>query len=69
VERFIAKPWLKAYSGLSINISAAFFISAFVGLTIAFPKNIIEFVGLTANVLSAILFLLITVLCEREIEK
>lgn len=63
------RPWLRALSGLFINISAAFFVAAFIGPTILFPKNPEQFVSLTLNIGFGILFLLTTVMLERMLEK
>lgn len=61
--------WLKALSGLTINISAAWFVVPFIGPNISFPKNLWEFTLLIWSIILGILFLLITVWCERRIEK
>ncbi|HBQ50694.1 hypothetical protein A3B42_00895 [Candidatus Daviesbacteria bacterium RIFCSPLOWO2_01_FULL_38_10] len=62
-------PYLKAFSGLSINISAAWFASAFIGTNLAFPRTAIAFIQLTSTILFGIVFLLATVLFEKELEK
>lgn len=63
------RPWLKALSGLFINISAAWFALAFIGPNVAFPKSPIEFVLLTSYMIFGILFLVLTVFLERGLEK
>lgn len=69
MEQFLAIPWLKAYAGLSINISAAYFAVAFIGSNIVFPYDLNKFLVLIWNIIFGIVFLLITVKCEKEIEK
>lgn len=69
MEKFLKRPWLKAYSGLSINLSAALLAVAFIGPNISFPANPSEFISLLMYVGFAIMFLLITVWIEKELEK
>lgn len=61
-------PWLKAFSGLSINLSAAFLATPFIGLNIAFPNNVGQFFILTLHIVFAIVFLLLSILCERKLD-
>lgn len=61
--------WLKAFSGLCINISAAWFAVPFIGYTISFPKDLRNIFTLTLDIAFGIIFLLITVLCEKKLEK
>lgn len=65
----LTKPWLKAWSGLFINISAALIIAPLVSVTIAFPKDSNEFLVLLINLIGAIMFLLLTVKCEERLVK
>lgn len=61
------KPWLRALSGLSINIAAAWFVLAFITpnyVDITKPEGLLT---LTRDVLSGILFLLTSVMIEREL--
>ena len=69
IERLFTRPWLKAYSGLSINISAGFLGVVFIGPNVSFPKNLWDFSILTVDIILAILFLLVTVWCEKELDK
>lgn len=69
MNRFLTQPWLKAYSGLFINISAALIITPLVGYSVSLPKNLIEFGMLFADLVSGIIFLLLTVKCEERIKK
>jgi len=62
------RPWIKALSGLSINVSAAWFAVPFIGTTIKFPQTFFDVVILTLDIILGILFLLITVLFERKLE-
>lgn len=61
-------PFLKALSGLSINISAAWFVAPFIGPTISFPKNYLDIVVLTADLVLGIVFLILTIICERKLK-
>lgn len=63
------RPWLRALSGLSINISAAWFANAFIGPNISLPRNTAEIFSLTLSLVLGIVFLLITVWLERKLEK
>lgn len=63
------RPFLRAFSGLSINISAAWFAVPFIGTSIAFPNDLLSFRTLIASILFGILFLLVTVWFERKLEK
>ena len=63
------RPWFRAFSGLFINVSAAFFAAAFIGQNIAFPKNFLDIFVLTVNVVFGMVFLLLTVLTEKRLEK
>jgi len=63
------RPWLKALSGLSINISAAWFAIPFVGSSIAFPGDLLSWRTLIFSILLGILFLLITVWFERKLNE
>ena len=65
----LAKPWLKALSGLSINFSAALYAVPFIGPNISFPKDILDFAILTMNIMLGTMFLLLTVWFEKELEK
>lgn len=62
-------PYLKAFSGLSINISAGWLIAPFIGTNISFPDNLGSLIVLIADIILGILFLLITVWCERKLER
>lgn len=63
----MSKPWLKALSGLSINISAAWFVVPFIGPSVSFPNSIWDFLVLIGNISLGIIFLLISVKLEEEI--
>lgn len=63
------RPWLRALSGLSINISAAWFALAFIGPNVSFPDSPEDFLKLTLNIVFGIVFLLLTVYLERRLEK
>jgi len=63
------RPLLKALSGLFINLSAGFFGVSIIGPNLSFPKGPTDFVVLTVNIIFGIVFLLLTILCEKEIEK
>lgn len=69
VSKLFTRPWLKAYSGLSINISAGFFLGVFIGPNISLPQSTKDFVVLFSYVGFGIVFLLLTVFFEREIER
>lgn len=69
MERFLTKPYLKAYAGLAINLSAALLVIPFVGYTIALPKTFQEFVILLVDFGVAIMLLLFTVWCEKMLER
>lgn len=69
MQRFLTKPWLRAFSGLSINLSAGWFGVVFIGPNVSFPKNLWDFAVLTADIILAIVFLLVTVWCEKELQK
>jgi len=61
--------WLRSLSALSINISAAWFAGAVIGSSITHPKNVFEFLTLTGYIAYGIVFLLISVLLKKELEK
>ena len=63
------RPLLRALSGFFGNISAAWFAIPFIGSGISFPKDIKDFFVLTLDIGFAIVFLIISVLCEKELEK
>lgn len=63
------RPWIKAFSGLSINISAAWFAVPFIGPSISFPNDKSDFLVLTSDIGFGIVFLLLTVWCEGKLEK
>lgn len=63
------RPWLKAFSVISSNISAAWFAVPFIGPSISFPKDKSDFLVLTSDIGFGIVFLLLTVWCERRLEK
>jgi|GEM_PF-2189454 len=63
------RPWLRAFSGLFINISAAWFASSFIGTNISFPQTIFQFFALTLQIGFGIVFLLLTVRIEKELGK
>lgn len=69
LSQLFTKPWLRAYSGLFINISSALFITPFVGLTIFLPKDAQEFIVLIADLIAGIIFLLLTVKCEGRLQR
>lgn len=69
MDVFLTKPWLKALSGLSINISAAWFIAPVIGSNISFPESFSVLRILVFDIVLGIIFLLITVLIEKGIEK
>ena len=69
LTKFLTKPWLKAYSGLSINISAAWFIAPFIGSNVSLPDSIWDFLVLSWDLTFGILFLLTAVWCERRLGK
>ena len=60
-------PWLKALSGLSVNLSAAWFGLAVVTPNFANILKIETVVTLTRDVLFGIIFLLLTVFFEKHI--
>ncbi len=59
--------WFRSLSGLAINISAAWFAAAFIGSTIALPKNPEELIFLTVNIIFGIVFLLLSVWFEKKV--
>lgn len=63
------RPWLKAFSAIFSNISAAFFITPLIGSAISFPENHVNFLALTLDIVFGIVFLLLTVLCEKTLEE
>lgn len=65
------RPILKSLSlsGLSINISAALFTGALVGINIDFPKDIRETQALPIGLVLSIVFLTLTIILEKELEK
>ena len=63
------RPWLRALSGLSINFSAAWLVLPFIGSSVSFPQDILDFLVLTLNIVLGIIFLLLTVLIERRLEE
>jgi len=69
MKNLLDKPWLKAYSGLSINISAAWFGTVFVGPFISLPRTKNEFTLLIWATALGIIFLLLSVWCERRLIK
>ena len=69
LTQLFTEPWLRAYSGLFINISAAFFVAPFIGLTIAIPKSHLELILLIADLFIGIMFLLLTVKCEERLKR
>lgn len=62
-------PWLKAFSQLSINISAAWFATPFIGHALSIPNNLLDFFVLTINIVFGIVFLLLGVFFEKRLEK
>lgn len=69
MDRFLTQPWLKAYSGLSINLSAGYFAAVFIVQGIEQTQYQARFLILTLNIVLGIVFLLLTVWCERRLEK
>jgi len=69
MERLFTKPWLRAFAGLTINISAAWFAVAFIGPNVSLPSNLWEIFVLTWNIFFGIVFLLLTVSIERRLEQ
>lgn len=69
MRKFLTKPWLRSWSGLSINISAAWFVAPFIGANLTIPTSIWKLAVLIADLLLGIMFLLITVWCERRLQK
>ena len=61
--------WLKAFSGLCINLSAAWFGLAFVTPNFADLSNINILWVLIRDVLFGIVFLVLTAIIERRMEK
>lgn len=68
MDRFLTRPYLKAYSGLAINLSAALLAAPFIGYTISLPKTFQEFAILIVDFGVAIMLLLFTVWCEKKLE-
>lgn len=65
---FYTKPWLKTFSGLSLNLSAGF-LGAVVILPNLFPvKTLSDFLVLTFNLFFGIIFMLLTVRFEEILE-
>ena len=62
------RPWLRAFSGLSINLSAAWLAAPVIGPNVSLPKSIWDFLILTLNIILAIVFLLLSVWCERKLK-
>lgn len=62
------RPWLKAFSGLFINLSAAWLAAAFIGPNVSFPNSPKDYIVLTMQVGFAIVALLLTVQFEKELE-
>lgn len=69
MKALFTKPWLRAYSGLSINISATFFVGSIIGPNISLPQSTKDFVVLLSYVGFGILFLFLTAFLEKEIER
>jgi hypothetical protein len=69
MQLIFTKPWLHAFSGLSINLSAGWLLAAFIGPNVSFPENLKQFIVLTVHVGFAIVCLLLTVWLEKELEK
>lgn len=69
ISKLFTKPWLRAWSGLLINFSAALFIIPITGYTILFPQNLIELGTLFADLLFGIMFLILTVKCEERLKR
>ena len=63
------RPWLKAFSAISGNISAAWFAVPFIAPSISFPKDKSDFLVLTYDIGFGIVFLFLTVWCEGKLEK
>jgi len=63
------RPWLKAFSAISGNISAAWFAVPFIAPSISFPKDKGDFLVLTSDIGFGIVFLLLTVWREGRLEK
>ena len=64
MEKFLPKPWLKALSGLCVNLSAAWFGVAFITPRFANLSEAEVLFVLTKSISSGIMFLLLTVEIE-----
>lgn len=69
MEILLTRSWLKAFSGLLINLSAALLVAPFIGYTIALPQTFNEFAILLVDFGTAIIFLLLTVWCEKRLDR
>lgn len=69
MRRRIPKYWLRSFSALAVNLSAGWFALTIIGTNISFPQNPDEYFSLTANLVFGIVYLLISVLLEKEIER
>lgn len=65
----LPRPWLKALSSLSINISAAWFGVVIIAPNFLPLEGLKSLLLLTADVSAGILFLIVTVRLERRLEK
>ncbi len=64
MEKLFSKSWLKAFSGLSINLSAGSFALAFITPNFANVNNAEAILFLIRNILFGIVFFAITVFIE-----
>lgn len=68
MENPVSRPWLKAISGLSINLSAAWFTAVFIAPNFWPLARAKDFLVLTADLILAIMSLLLTVKLEGLLE-
>ena len=68
-KNFLTKPWLSALAGLTINISAAWFVVPFIGVNVSLPNEIWDIFVLFGNITFGIIFLLIAVSLEKRLRR
>lgn len=69
MESFFPKPWIKALSGLFINLSAGWFGAALISFNFLEFSKEGSFWVLMYDVVLGMLFLLLTVRLEKYLEK
>ncbi|MBM4401799.1 MAG: hypothetical protein FJ044_00970 [Candidatus Cloacimonetes bacterium] len=69
MKTFLTKPWLKALSGLCVNLSAGWFGAALITFNFLDPSKKGGFWVLTYDIVFGTLFLLLTVRVEKYLEE